>query len=183
MKLTKPTNIQELIELVNETCECDIMKGGRLRKDVDGRMIFSQVLYGKGMNKSAIGRILNKNHATVVYYIKKLEGYLKHDEIMRNRYHYVSHIYSPVNSTPHYYKYNRMDLMEEIRKVSEKLERVSQDNIDMRKSIYDNKRKDIRLSTLYKLVRERTPLGKEQEVERKLRHIYNSVDIIKSKSA
>ena len=183
MEAVKPTNIQELIELVNETCECDILKKSRLRKDVDGRMIFAQVLHSKGLTKSAIGRIMNKNHATIVYYIRKIEGYLRHDEIMRNRYHYVSNIYSPINTTPHYYQYSRMDLMEEIRKISSELERVNKDNTELRKSLHETKRKDIRLSNLYRLVKERTPLGREQEIERKLTHIYNGVDISQSKSA
>jgi len=173
MKINHKT--QELVDLVNDTCECNIMNKGRLRRDVDGRMIFSQILHQSGMSKSSIGRVLNKNHATIVYYTRKFDGYLKHDPLMRSRYGYISEIYSPNLNTPSHYNYGKVELLQEVDRLSKQIEQLQNERLDMRKELQEKHRKDIRLSSLYNLVKERTPVGREDELERKLTYVYNGV--------
>lgn len=173
MKNLLTEEMQELIALVNETCNCDIMAGGRKRKDVDGRMIFAQVLWIKGMTKSDIGRILNRHHATVLYYIRKVEGYMRHDAILRQRYSFVLDSFLPPATRHNKYNYSRFDLLQEVVRLEKELVKEKQKTEAMSEIARRNYREDVRLSGIYKIIKDRTPLGLESEVERKLVHMLN----------
>ena len=54
MKLIVTKDIQALATLVNEICDCDVFSKRRVRKHVDGRMIFSKVLAKKGLTLTDI---------------------------------------------------------------------------------------------------------------------------------
>jgi hypothetical protein len=173
MKNLLTEELQGLIALVNETCDCDILAGGRKRKDVDGRMIFAQVLWIKGMTKSDIGRILNKDHASVVYYIRKVESYMKHDAILRQRYSFVLDSFLPPATRHNKYNYSRFDLLQEVMRLEEELVKQKEKTEAMSDIARRNYREDARLSGIYKIIKDRIPLGLEHEVERKLIHILN----------
>tara|TARA_R110000803_G_C11859789_1_gene306994 strand:- start:37 stop:594 length:558 start_codon:yes stop_codon:yes gene_type:complete len=177
MKLIVTKDIQALATLVNEICDCDVFSKRRVRKHVDGRMIFSKVLAKKGLTLTGIGKILGKNHATICFYLRKIDGYLEYDEILRNKYEYVAGIYAPTGEVPNYYQYTRTDLLSEIKRLRDLLEQEKSANRTTTSLYKQASRDDSRLSPIYKVIKERTSQGVESEVLRKLNHMYNGIDL------
>lgn len=61
----------------------------RSRPEVDARFIFSLIMKERGYGSTKLGRLLNKNHATIIHYWKNAEWYLKSDADLRRKYNQV----------------------------------------------------------------------------------------------
>jgi hypothetical protein len=61
----------------------------RCRPEVDARFIFSLIMKERGYGSTRLGRLLNKNHATILHYWKNAEWYMKSDPELKRKYEQV----------------------------------------------------------------------------------------------
>jgi hypothetical protein len=76
----------ELITMINESFKCDVLDASRLRENVTGRFAISKYLkeeYNYTLKRT--GSILNKNHGTIISYLKQHDNLMNYDsEYLKN---------------------------------------------------------------------------------------------------
>jgi chromosomal replication initiation ATPase DnaA len=65
-----------IANIINELRSLDAVS--RDREKVYRRIILAKILTDAGLYFSEVGRIMNKNHATVIYYKKQFENLMKY---------------------------------------------------------------------------------------------------------
>lgn len=85
MKLYKEES-EALIKIVNNVFLVNILDNNRSRDTVDARYIYSKIFREKGCPYQSIGDSINKNHATIVHYIKNVDSIMTYDKRLRDRY-------------------------------------------------------------------------------------------------
>jgi hypothetical protein len=78
--------IEKLKGIVNEAFLVDLDIDNRKRETVDARKIYSKILRDSGYSYQAIGKTINKNHATIIHYIKNIEHLLSYDKVLYFKY-------------------------------------------------------------------------------------------------
>jgi hypothetical protein len=78
--------MEELKKIVNDVFLIDLMSSRRERTIVDARKVYSKILRDEGISLESIGKSINKNHATVIHYIKDLHSILSYDKELRDKY-------------------------------------------------------------------------------------------------
>lgn len=83
-----------IIPEINKIFECDILASNRLRNNVDGRIAFSKFMrMNSGLSLQKIGRLINKDHSTVIHHIDSHKQLMKYNKEYRERYQKIG-IYS-----------------------------------------------------------------------------------------
>ena len=76
-----------LINEINRIYDCDVLAKNRLRKNVDGRIAFSNYLRNNSkLSFQKIGNILNLGHATIMHSIEKHSELIKFNKEYRELY-------------------------------------------------------------------------------------------------
>lgn len=90
-KLSEPDEMLKTIALIVE-CSTDEIKSKSRKTDlVYCRIIFAKLMHGK-LSLAEIGKMINRDHSSIVYYIKTFKNEIKHnkkfkryfDEVLRN---------------------------------------------------------------------------------------------------
>jgi hypothetical protein len=61
-------------------------QSNRKRAIVDARRAYSKILRDAGFSYQYIGDTLNKNHATIIHYVKSVDGLLKYDAVFEKKF-------------------------------------------------------------------------------------------------
>lgn len=78
--------IDELKTIVNDVFLVDIDIKNSKRGVVDARKVYSKILRDSGYSYELIGETINKNHATIIHYVKSIDYLLSYDQILREKY-------------------------------------------------------------------------------------------------
>ena len=79
-------DIDELKTIVNNVFLVDIELKDSKRAVVDARKVYSKILRDSGYSYELIGETINKDHATIIHYVKNIEYLLSYDQILRDKY-------------------------------------------------------------------------------------------------
>jgi len=94
-KSTMENNIKELINVINNEYALNIFEDTREKEYVEARAIFSNIMYRHHkVGYTDIGRMLGKKHGSIFNYIKKIETWIKHDQVLRDKYYNILEAYS-----------------------------------------------------------------------------------------
>tara|TARA_R100000935_G_C2831725_1_gene165483 strand:+ start:484 stop:1059 length:576 start_codon:yes stop_codon:yes gene_type:complete len=149
----------------------------REREVVNAKMIYAYILQGKGYGCSAISKSIRMNHATVLHYFKTVPFYLKGDIHLRKSYERIKSEYASEYDPVYYLSEN--ELKKELITLRNEKELLSLELEQLKSQVHaeklEAKKMDSRFSFLYKMVSERTRLGSEDEVLRRLNQFYNGV--------
>jgi hypothetical protein len=157
-----------LKQIIQKEIGIDIMKTSRMRQYVDGRMIYSKILRERGYKLGSIGKTLMKDHSTIIHYLSNVDTYIKTDQELIESYSIcLSKFYEIFSSDEQY------DVFALQKKVATLTNRLNELNLlDKQLSEKDNMYK--RLTSIIKLVNERTPIGKEDLIEKKINAMFNN---------
>ena len=76
----KSTEAQELREIIRLILNVDVkLDKSRRRETVNAKMVYSQILRNNNWTLKYIGRSIEKDHTTIIHYLKSMEGYMKSD--------------------------------------------------------------------------------------------------------
>ncbi|MGB1269866.1 MAG: helix-turn-helix domain-containing protein [Flavobacteriaceae bacterium] len=168
-----PTHKELLKKAVNFHFECDIDNPCRERKYVNARMTFAYIMKKRGYSLSSIGRMLVKNHATIIHYLKNVEWYMKTDAEFRENFNNVYQDTYLDDESIHLLDTDA--LIKEVfslRKENKSLYSLVE---GLKKEQLESKRDRERFSSIFEMVRQRTHEGSEEQVLKKLNHMYNGL--------
>lgn len=163
-----PDEIRRLADICQLVFDTDVFTHCRERNFVDARIVFSALLKEQGMGPSAIGRILDRNHATILHYFRKFEGLLETDKVFRKQYVTCREQY--VGDDPIFY-YSAPELRKKFVELREELEQTRA-KLD---SAREQMKYDRRLQPILDIVRIRTKKGDEEEAANRINRVYNGL--------
>lgn len=113
-------NRPELLKkIILETTTVDVMTKSQKRDIVDARKIYAQILYDNGYGLTQIGRTINKNHATVLHYLKDSEILLLMDKHYKDNYDKILTAYERKFSNALVNVMTRVELENEVERLRE----------------------------------------------------------------
>jgi len=83
---SRQEEIDELKKIVNDIFLVDIEVKNSKRGVVDARKVYSKILRDSGYSYELIGETINKDHATIIHYVKNIEYLLSYDRLLRDKY-------------------------------------------------------------------------------------------------
>lgn len=113
------------------------------------------------------------NHATILHYFRNLDGYIKTDVILRNNYERIKSEFNKEYDPVYYLSEN--ELKKEVFSLRIKNKDLSSELEEVKESLAQYRNKENRFKDIFKMVEDRTKEGKEQEVLKKLNHMYNGI--------
>ena len=163
-----------LKDIVNQVFKLDIMEKNRRNEVVEARMVYSQILRdSEFMTLSNIAKSIDKNHATIIDYIKNFNYIIKPDERLWDMYLTCARIY---NETDHIA--NTLEL-EECRNLIFSLEnKIKKLSLEIGRLNLEHETYKKRAETypeLYKLIDERVRPKNVKEATRKLNTYLNGI--------
>ena len=136
-------NEQLIKNLVQEHYGIDIAESTRKRHYVEARaMYFSLLRKYTRLSLEAIGKTVGRHHASVIYNIQQLEGWLKYDKKLYSDYEYLSNTLAVQEQET-----NNQDI--------ENLESAIQRNYLLKTNLEEAKQKNFELSVQLKLITEK----------------------------
>lgn len=78
--------MESLKNIINLVFFVDIDDPTRKRRIVDARRAYSKILKDAGFSYQHIGHTLNKDHASIIHYVKSVDGLLKYDSIFEKKF-------------------------------------------------------------------------------------------------
>ena len=162
--------MEKLKEIVSQVFETDINIKTRKRNNVEARMIFSKILREDGSTLQAIGKAINKDHSTVIYYVNQASNLIKQSIELSNKYLECKNCYI-----------NNLDVVlpqmkyDELKNEVVELKALINQLTEERNEIIKVKEKYNRIKKIINLVAERTHVGKEEFIERKINQMFNGI--------
>ena len=162
--------MEKLKEIVSQVFETDINIKTRKRNNVEARMIFSKILREDGSTLQAIGKAINKDHSTVIYYVNQASNLIKQSIELSNKYLECKNCYiNNLDVVLPQMKYD--ELKNEVVELKALINQLTAE----RNEIIKVKEKYNRIKKIINLVAERTHVGKEEFIERKINQMFNGI--------
>ena len=162
--------MEKLKEIVSQVFDTDINIKTRKRNNVEARMIFSKILREDGNTFESIGKAINKDHSTIVYYVNQASVLIKQSIELSDKYLECKNCYiDNLDVVLPQMKYDELkDEVVELKFLVNKL--ASEKN-----EIIKVQEKYNRIKKIINLVAERTHVGKEEFIERKINQMFNGI--------
>lgn len=162
-------DVQKIVEMVTRTK----LKGtNRKRECVDARMIYAYVLRNTlGASLTSIGGSINKDHTTIIHYLKTMENLLEVDREVARKYIRCKELLllseQPLNLL------DERDEILEINRLKEQVEILERKNKLLEEENSRITKQTARFMNILELIEENTPMGDEYLVHRKIKKMFN----------
>lgn len=164
---TKLSEMDLLKNIVEDAFNVNLTKQRRNRDIVDCRKIFSKILRERGHTFKSIGNYLNKDHSTIIHYSDEASNLINTDNKILELYITCRDKFLD-NTEPIVSRTNR-NLEREILSLQSQVNEL----LLQREEIKNKEKKYERLSEIINLINNRTPIGSENEIKRKLNEMFN----------
>ncbi|MDA8960237.1 hypothetical protein N9F13_02380 [Akkermansiaceae bacterium] len=194
LKTAKSKNeANELQRICEKHFHCDLKSKSRKANNVNAKMAFGTLLRKRGYTFDKVGGFINKHHATIIHYQRNIDMYLLTDDIFNERYQRVSDEFdsyctdyklkNPRNfvevknndgfslNLPHYNE----ELIKHIQYLNKEKKELYL--ILEKLKLQENflKVSENRVKNIIEIVKQRTKIGTEEEIEKKLHVWFNGV--------
>jgi chromosomal replication initiation ATPase DnaA len=162
--------MEKLKEIVSKVFDTNINIKTRKRNNVEARMIFSKILREDGNTFESIGKAINKDHSTIVYYVNQASVLIKQSIELSDKYLECKNCYiDNLDVVLPQMKYD--ELKDEVVELKFLCNRLATE----RNEIIKVQEKYNRIKKIINLVAERTHVGKEEFIERKINQMFNGI--------
>ena len=162
--------MEKLKEIVSKVFETNINIKTRKRNNVEARMIFSKILREDGNTFESIGNAINKDHSTIVYYVNQASVLIKQSIELSDKYLECKNCYiDNLDVVLPQMKYD------ELKNEAIELKLLINQLTIERNEIIKVQEKYNRIKKIINLVAERTHVGKEEFIERKINQMFNGI--------
>jgi hypothetical protein len=170
-KKIKPTS-EELKKIVEGVCGVKLKDPSRKREIVEARIIYSHILHNMGrMTVSRIGRSLNKNHATILHYLKNFH-YIEQNDLALIKYNHC------LNAFTQHHPVNFMEF-DKVKKLTFSLEKqinvLTLTNNRLKKEKENYEKRNEQFGELYSLIENRVRPHQVKQVTKKLNSYLNGL--------
>lgn len=166
---TKLSDMDLLKGIVEDAFGVKLTKQRRNREIVDCRKIFSKILRERGYTFKSIGNYLYKDHSTIIHYSDEASNLIKTDKKILDLYIDCRNKFLE-NREPIVLHTDR-DLVRETLSLRNQMDELLLKYDEIKK--IENKYK--RLSEIINLIENRTPIGSENEIKRKINEMFNGL--------
>ena len=168
MYIKASENREFLKNVVNKIFEVDIMNGSRKRNIVNARLVYAKILREHGQQLTAIGKSLNRDHTTVIHYLKNAETFMKHDSALNEKFIMARDVFYSENNFSLEYS-TEEDLRGKIVELTDKLEKfeLKEEYVILSEAKYK------RLKNIINLIEGRVKKGQELIAEYKINQMLN----------
>lgn len=158
------------IEFVNDFFGFDISIKSRKRQIVEARMMYAKLMSRyTNFSLSDIGRLIGKDHATIIHYLRNFKNIKKQDQEFSTKFDIMSEVYEEFRKA--WFDVERFDDKRRIQILESSLKATTE-----KKDTYEKYLKKIkRIDSIVQLIEERTPKGEEEYVESKINRMFNSI--------
>ena len=162
--------MEKLKEIVSKVFDTNINIKTRKRNNVEARMIFSKILREDGNTFESIGNAINKDHSTIVYYVNQASVLIKQSIELSDKYLECKNCYiDNLDVVLPQMKYD--ELKNEVLELKLLINKLTIE----RNEIIKVQEKYNRIKKIINLVAERTHVGKEEFIERKINQMFNGI--------
>ena len=162
--------MEKLKEIVSQVFDTNINIKTRKRNNVEARMIFSKILREDGNTFESIGKAINKDHSTIVYYVNQASVLIKQSIELSDKYLECKNCYiDNLDVVLPQMKYD--ELKNEVLELKLLINKLTIE----RNEIIKVQEKYNRIKKIINLVAERTHVGKEEFIERKINQMFNGI--------
>lgn len=163
-----PEQIRRLADICFIIFNGDVYANTRKRKVVDARMCFAILLKEQGLGPSDIGKILGRDHSTIIHYFNRGEALMQTDKTFRKNMVLAREDYA--GHDPVYY-YSSPELRKKYMELRADLEEAKEEL----KKLRNNERYDRRIQPIINVIRERTKRGFEEDALQRINRVYNGL--------
>ena len=166
----RSTEAEALREIIRLILNVDVkIDKDRRRETVNAKMIYSKILRKNNWTLKYIGRSIEKDHTTIIHYLKSMEGYMKSDINLVKSFNRVYEEFC-IDNDPLYYA-SSDDIKRELISLRIKNKKLELSN---EKLLLENK--DIeRLKSITNLIKQKTPSGVEHIIYSKMLNFFDEV--------
>ncbi len=158
--------MKRLKEIVSKVFDADLMTKTRKRNNVEARMVFSKIARESKNTCVSIGKEINKDHSTVVYYISHIENLINQVPRLKSKYLTCKEVFlTNIDYIP----------TEEKKEEFNELKLLIETLMNERAEIIKVQEKYKRIENIINLVAEKTSYGNEYAVERKIINLFNNM--------
>lgn len=159
---------EDLKQIVDAMFNTDILTKRQNHKIVEARMVFTKILTERGHTISSISRFLNKNHATVIYYRRKIESWIDFYPNVSTMYKNCKRAFLDGRNPLELYKEKQITLI--VAGLREKVDDLLVENMDLRNKLSKYRRMD----KVLKLLCDRVDEGDEDRVYFRINAMLNN---------
>jgi len=105
--------IEAFKKSINKILNVDLSSSKRDRKIVDAKKIYSKILRERGYGLQTIGDSINRNHSTIIFYLRDIDSLILYDEEFRNKYITCKELFE------NHISYDKFLILDFIKKVEE----------------------------------------------------------------
>lgn len=158
----------DLRQIVDAIFNIDILKKGQHHKIVEARMVFTKILVERGHTIISISRYLQKNHATVIYYRRKIDSWIEFYPNINNMYSTCKKAFLDGRSPLELYKEKQVSHI--IAGLRAKIDELSFENVNLKNKLNRYRRMD----RIVKLLCDRVVEGDEDRIYVKINAMLNN---------
>jgi len=156
-----------LKSIVEGAFSTSLLSKNRRRDVVDCRMVFSKIIRERGHTFKSIGNYLYKDHSTIMHYTIQASNLIKTDRKIMDIYINCRNKFLE-NREPLVLHTDR-DLVREVLSLRNQLD----DLVFQYEEIKKIEKKYERLSDIINLIENRTPVGKENQIKKRINEMFN----------
>jgi hypothetical protein len=183
-KIIGHSQVQALIAIVNDEFEVDITIKSRKRPVVVARKAFSFILRESNLSLAAIGGYISKDHATILHYLRDIDFTIRTNKYFRHKLSSCGERFDAVVEQAPEQKLEVVKrpqeyyTMREENKVLKQSINISKERIaELEEELRKLKREDDRIYDIYDMLKQRCPMGKEEELYNRLNRMLNKNDL------
>jgi hypothetical protein len=158
------------LEFVCDFLGLDLKQKSRKRHIVEGRMMYAKLMKRyTNISLSDIGRAIDKDHATIIHYLKNFSYLKKADIHFASKFDMMSDVYEEFRES--WFDDDKFDDKRKIKVLESSLKELLETKTQYEK--YFNKIN--RIDSIVQMIEQRTPKGEEEYVESKINRMFNSI--------
>jgi len=158
---------EELMKIIDVVFDTHILSSTSHQKIVEARMVFSKILIERGHTITSIGKFLNRNHATIIYYRKQISAWIEQYPNIYKKYKYCKDSF--LNNKSPFDLHKEKNVGEIISSLRKEIDILTLERIELNHKL----RKYSRMERIVELLNERIEDGHEDEIYRKINAMLN----------
>lgn len=173
MRRIEPDMLQ-LKKIINQKFGVDINTNTRKRDFVNARLVYAKILRERGYTFESIARSINRDHATIIYYVRCAMHIFMQDKFLEKKYVECKELFFG-SIDPTTIVSNEQVIPEDFSNLMSQINSLTAENDTLKYEIDERVKRFKRINRIINLIEERTHYGKEELVERKIREMFNGL--------
>ena len=157
-------------DIINQILHLDIMVNKRKRNLVDACMIYASILRQYKHTLDSIGKSINKDHSTILYYMKHFDTIYRTDIDFKMKYDSCYETFFNIKLDTVVLPKSNDELKNEVKLLRYRLKSLE----EKQTQVIAVSKKYSRLRDIIKVIDERCPRGFEQQTKVKINTMFNS---------